>query len=65
MKPHTTAKVAKLPPCDFCSTDHSPILASIDGKTIHGPWANMCDECFETHGVGLGLGRGQRLEVAE
>jgi cytochrome c553 len=43
--------------CDLCTT---PITDTfIDGKTIMGPWANMCSTCHEDKGVGLGLGRGQ------
>lgn len=37
--------------------------AKYDGRTEAGPWANMCQEHFDEHGVGLGLGRGQMLEV--
>ena len=47
----------KLGPCDFCG---SP--AKYDAKTNMGPWANMCAECYSAHGVGLGLGKWQRLE---
>ena len=38
--------------------------AFYDGKTVMGPWAYMCETCFATYGVGLGMGRGQRL-IAE
>jgi hypothetical protein len=48
------------PPC-FCDICKQLIkLEFVDGKTVHGPWANMCQSCFDKHGVGLGLGRGQR-----
>ena len=53
-------KVNKLPDCDLCG-----VAASYDGKTIYGPWANMCDKCFKKYGVGLGTGRGQKLELNE
>lgn len=53
------AYVQKLPECDM----HPGRPAEYDGKTQQGPWANMCGECFVTHGVGLGTGRGQRLIV--
>ena len=44
--------------CDICT---KPIVHSfIDGKTTSGPWALMCEHCHKAHGVGLGLGRGQR-----
>lgn len=51
---------AKRPPmvCDVC---HGPIAGSfVDGRTTMGPWANMCMTCHATHGVGLGMGKGQR-----
>ncbi len=44
--------------CDVC---HDPIDDEfVDGKTRLGPWANMCPSCHGRHGVGVGLGRGQR-----
>jgi hypothetical protein len=32
--------------CDFCD-----LWALFDGKTVHGPWANMCIECYRTESV--------------
>jgi hypothetical protein len=37
--------------------------AEYDGRTNMGSWANMCQPHFDEHGVGLGPGRGQKLEV--
>ena len=56
MSRHTKVLVPDLPVCDFCGEE-----AHYDGKTIHGPWANMCKSCFRKHGIGLGLDRGQEL----
>lgn len=57
MKNHTeTHFVGQRPKCDYCGQP-----ASYDGKTRGGPWAFMCEVDFQQHGVGLGLGRGQRL----
>lgn len=50
--------------CHFCGG-----IAYYDGKTvvqgnysmIFGPWAYMCEHCFAHHGVGLGVGKGQKL----
>lgn len=54
--------VAELPPCDIHGLTRDTVVpARYDGATRQGPWAYMCDGCFTTHGVGLGLGRGQRL----
>ncbi len=47
--------------CDFCKRAGSLKRATVDGKTKHGPWAFMCDKHFKTEGVGLGIGKGQRL----
>lgn len=58
MNNHTSVKVASLPRCDFRSDE-----ANYDGKTVYGPWANMCQSHFEECGMGLRLGRGQRLLV--
>ncbi len=54
-----TATVVEFPKCDFCS-----FRARYDGKTTQGPWAYMCGGHFLTDGVGLGMGRGQRLILA-
>jgi hypothetical protein len=43
--------------CQFCGAN-----AVYDGRTVDGPWAYMCQQCMYNHGVGLGLGRGQRLK---
>lgn len=47
--------------CDGCDD----ILEGtfIDGKTVFGPWATMCENCHTTHGVGLGLGKGQKYDL--
>lgn len=58
-EPHTKVEVLKLPNCDFCKASHA--TAAYDGKTTFGPWANMCEMHFQQYGIGLGLGKGQRL----
>ena len=62
-KPHTEVMVDQLPNCDFCK--QNPLIpyqaAHYDGKTKMGPWAYMCEEHFKQYGVGLGLGKGQKL----
>ena len=50
--------VEKLSQCNFCSE-----TAAYDGRTKMGPWAYMCEEHFEIQGVGLGIGRGQKLKL--
>ena len=39
--------------------------ALYDAKTIHGPWGYLCQEHFDAIGIGLGMGKGQRLIVKE
>lgn len=56
VKPHTAVEVSHIPKCDFCG---SP--AKYDGRTGFGGWANMCEMHFHEYGVGLGLGKWQRL----
>lgn len=58
-----TAKVSKLPKCDFCKKNGTEADAHYDGKTTLGPWAFMCTPHFSTYGTGLGTGVGQRLVV--
>jgi len=55
----TVAYVEKLPMCDFCQFRE----AAYDAKTKQGPWANMCELCFKEHGVGMGIGMGQKLKL--
>ena len=64
-RPHTEVEVPSLPLCDIC---RYPVIgqgvetvARYDGKTTMGPWANMCERHFRSVGVGLGLGKGQKL----
>lgn len=50
--------------CDLHKYQLDQVVEALyDGKTRTGPWANMCQDCFTQHGVGLGTGRGQRLLV--
>lgn len=56
------AVVGSLPTCNFCPTE-SATPAIVDGSTRGGPWAFMCLSHYLTHGIGLGLGRGQMLVV--
>jgi hypothetical protein len=55
------------PTCDFCKIE---IINDVrkksndclyDGKTVLGPWALMCEEHFQELGIGLGIGKGQKL----
>lgn len=62
----TEVRVTAIPNCDICKHTWNAITpAAYDGATRMGPWANMCEDCFQCHGVGLGTGRGQRLKLAK
>ncbi len=56
----TRVRVIEYPKCDFCE-----LSARYDGKTIYGPWANMCFHHFMNYGIGLGTGKGQRLVMED
>ena len=58
----TEVQMVRIPPCDI-GAPHGD--AAYDGKTRLGPWAYMCETHFEQLGVGLGLGKGQRLILKE
>lgn len=47
--------------CDICKKSE----AEIDGKTVFGPWANMCLSCHLIDGVGIGVGRGQYIKKTD
>lgn len=54
--------------CDFCKQPLGILPTQeanfVDGKTIHqGCWGIMCLDCHNIHGVGLGLGRGQKYKL--
>jgi len=63
----TEVTVTVRPDCDIHKHRHGgkSVPAEYDGKTVMGPWAYMCQPCFEHYGVGLGMGRGQRLMVRD
>lgn len=59
----TEARMVRIPNCDFPHEVPTPAL--YDAKTIHGPWAYMCQTHFDSdHRGGLGLGIGQKLVLA-
>ena len=48
--------------CDICGLPIKNVF--IDGATCFGVWANMCPSCHTLDGRGLGIGRGQKYELA-
>jgi hypothetical protein len=62
----TVAYVHHLPPCDICERLGVSREAAYDAVGQFGPattWAYMCRVHFDVHGLGLGTGRGQQLQV--
>lgn len=59
----TWVVVEALPECDLhAMRGEKGVEARYDGRTKLGSsWANMCEPCMHALGVGLGVGRGQRL----
>lgn len=60
-------KLRTLPDCNFCEAYgiSPPEKAAYDGKTKMGGWAYMCRIHWRKFGIGLGLGKGQRLSKSE
>jgi len=59
-------EVTNLPNCDIClQKDGIKTPAKYDGKINQKPycWAFMCEIHFRAYGIGLGVGRGQKLVV--
>lgn len=46
--------------CDICGEPQ--LVYIIDGRTKAGFWATMCPACHKEHGVGLGIGFGQKYK---
>ena len=65
-KSHTEVTVLVLPKCDFCKQNGIDRDAVYDAKvSIATSWANMCQGHYGLYGIGLGLGKGQKLVLAD
>lgn len=51
----------KLPNCDLCREEGKSVEAEVDGRMNTGQWAYMCKAHHKKYGVGLGMGKGQKL----
>lgn len=50
--------------CQVCNTKD----AKYDGVCPGGcqvRWAYMCEDCFKAQGIGLGIGKGQKIILAQ
>jgi hypothetical protein len=51
----------EIPSCQLCKKPSTDVF--VDGKTSPlGQWAYMCVNCHKDHGLGFGLGRGQKYQ---
>lgn len=62
MKSRTETKMDEKVYCIFCQISS---IAFYDGKTKYGGWAYMCQYHYQENGIGLGLGKGQKLIYKE
>jgi hypothetical protein len=65
MKDKTVLKVHKIPKCDICLSHGSEKDAVYGAKTSFGPWAFLCQKCFDEVGISLKLGLGRRIVLME
>lgn len=57
----STKQVTYIDPPNVCDNCHCKFGTFMyDAKTVYGPWANLCSDCFNVIGVGLGTGLGQQ-----
>jgi len=42
--------------CDLCGADVDDVF--VEGDTLMGEWANMCQDCYSSQGKGIGWGIG-------
>jgi len=47
--------------CAFCLVKGIMQRATFEGRTEDGDWAYMCFKHYAQHGVGLGIGKGRRI----
>lgn len=64
MENNTEVEVLTLLNCDLCLKQNQHIEKAVyDCKTTFGSWAHLCQYHFDNYGIGLGLGKGQKLVV--
>ncbi len=61
MREKTVLKVHKIPKCDICLSDGVEKDAVYEAKTNLGPWAFLCEKCFNEVGISLKMGLGRRV----
>lgn len=61
MRNKAILKVHTIPKCDICLSHGSENDALYEAKTTFGPWAFLCEKCFNEVGISLKLGLGRRV----
>jgi hypothetical protein len=65
MEDEKILKVRKSPKCDICLSNGCEEDAVYEAQTIFGPWAFLCQKCFDEVGISLELGLGRKIKVPE
>ena len=65
MDKHTKVEIHHKVDCDMCKTLGVKKEAKYDAKTTNGQWGYLCQDHFDSMGIGLGLGKGQELVFNE
>jgi hypothetical protein len=61
MEDEKASKIPKIPKCDICLSDGRDGPAVYEAKTVYGPWAFLCQKCFDEVGISLEMGLGRKL----
>lgn len=55
--------LSPLTDCNICHAEFDGSGPMFDAAISGGPWGNVCQSCFDSHGCRLGLGLGQKYEL--
>jgi hypothetical protein len=61
MKNDTVLRLHKIPKCDICLSYGSEREAVYEAKTSFGPWAFLCEKCFDEVGISLKMALGRKV----
>lgn len=61
-KDNISVKIFPIPNCEICEHYGIETKAMYDARMPIGDWYYMCKSCYEKNGIGLGPGKGHRIE---
>jgi len=61
MEDEKASKIHKNPKCDICLSHGRDEPAVYEAKTVFGPWAFLCQKCFDEVGISLKMRLGRKL----